>query len=113
MNEIASHQSDNHLGSPPFKILGTILKMDKRGTKQMDERRRKLMTMHKASNPQHDKYDVSRKKGGRSLKILWRNQFKDSWTTLKESKKSIIVAASNRNDNIRTNRRIAKSKKQK
>ena len=41
------------MGCPPCKILGTILKVDQRRTKKMDQRTRKLMT-HKALQSRDD-----------------------------------------------------------
>ena len=49
------------------KILGTILEVDQRRKKQMDQRRWKLMTIHKAlhSRDNVDRLYLSRKEGGR------------------------------------------------
>ena len=40
--------------SPTCKILGTILKIDKRGTQIKGQKERKLMIMYKALNPRDD-----------------------------------------------------------
>ena len=54
-----SHQINERLGYPLCKILGTI----REELKQMDQRTRKLMTMHKALHPRDDvdRLHVSRK----------------------------------------------------
>ena len=57
------------LSSPSCKLLGIILKMDKRKLKQMNQRSRKLMTMHKVFHLRDgiDMLFVSRKEGGRGV----------------------------------------------
>ena len=56
-----SHQTDEYLGCSLFKITGTILKID--------QRTRKLMTMHKILHQRDDidRFYVSRKEGGSGL----------------------------------------------
>ena len=49
---------------PLFRYLGPFLKWTREELKQMDQRTRELMTMHKALHP---KDDVDRKEGGRGL----------------------------------------------
>ena len=57
-------QRDKYLGCQPCKILGTILQV-----KQMDQRTRKLMTVHKALHPRDDvdRQYVPRREKGRGL----------------------------------------------
>ena len=55
------YQGNKYLGCPYRKIFGTI--------SEMDQRTRKLMTMHKALHPKDDvdRLYVSRKEGGGGL----------------------------------------------
>ena len=46
-----SHQRDKYLGYPNCKILGTILKIDEVRIQKMDQRTRKLKTIHQALHP--------------------------------------------------------------
>ena len=48
-----------------------------------------------------------------SLKIVWMQEYEDKRTTLKKRKEILIITASDRIENIRTNRITAKSSKQK
>ena len=54
---------------PLVRNSGPFLKWTREELKQMDQRTRKLMTMHKASHPRDDadRLHVSRKEGGRGL----------------------------------------------
>ena len=54
---------------PLVRYLGPFLKWTRDELKQMDQRTRKLMTMHKALHPRDDvdRLYVSRKEGGRGL----------------------------------------------
>ena len=54
---------------PIMKYSGPFLKWTKEELRQIDQRTRKLMTMHKALHPRddRDRLYVSRKEGGRSL----------------------------------------------
>ena len=54
---------------PLIRFLGPFLKWTRDELKQMDQRTRKLMTMHKALHPRDDvdRLYVSRKEGGRGL----------------------------------------------
>ena len=42
---------NKHLGSPPCKILGAILKMEKRGTQTNGPKYKKVDNIHKALHP--------------------------------------------------------------
>ena len=54
---------------PLIRYLGPFLKWTREELKQMDQRTRKLMTMHKALHPRDDvdRLYVSRKEGGKGL----------------------------------------------
>ena len=54
---------------PLVRYSGSFLKWTKDELKQMDQRTRKLMTMHKALDPRDDvvRLHVSTKEGGREL----------------------------------------------
>ena len=54
---------------PLVRYSGPFLKWTSDGLKQIDQRTRKLMTMHKALHPRDDvdRLYVSRKEGGRGL----------------------------------------------
>ena len=54
---------------PLVRYSGPFLKWTREELKQMDQRTRKLMTMHKALHPRDDidRLYVSRKEGGRGL----------------------------------------------
>ena len=60
-----SHQRSKHLGSFPYKILGAILKIDKKGTQTNGPEDKKFMTMHQALYQRDDinRLYVSRKEG--------------------------------------------------
>ena len=47
-------QRDKYLGSPLIRYSGPFLKWTREELKQMDQRTRKLMTMHKALHPRDD-----------------------------------------------------------
>ena len=73
--------------------LRTILKTNKEGT-QIDQRTRKFRTIHKALHPRDgiNRLYVSRKEGGRYLlKIVRKHLYEDSRTTLKRSKKDLLL----------------------
>ena len=55
------------LGCPPRKILRTILEVDEGRNQKMNQKTRKLVTIHKALHPRYDVDGlyVSRKEGGR------------------------------------------------
>ena len=59
----------NNWAVPLFRYSGPFLKWTREGLKQMDQRKRKLMTMHKALHPRDDvdRLYVSWKQGGRGL----------------------------------------------
>ena len=61
-----SFQKNKHLGSSSYKIARILLKI-KEELRHMDQRTRKLMTIHKALHPRDDIDYVSRKGGGRGL----------------------------------------------
>ena len=62
-------QRNKYLGCAPNQIFGPFLKWTRDELEQMDQRTRKLMTMHKALHPKDnvDRLYVSRKEGGRGL----------------------------------------------
>ena len=66
------YKRDKYLGCPPRKILGSILEVDKRELKQMDQRIRTLMTVHKALylTDEVDRLYAPRKEGGRRFAII-------------------------------------------
>ena len=59
----------NNWAVPLVRYLGDFIKWTREEFKQMDQRRRKLMTMHKALHPREavDRLYVSKKEGGRGL----------------------------------------------
>ena len=61
-----TNQRDKHIGSPPCKMLYTILKMEKGETKANWLKKRKLMTMHKILRTKDDI--------GRLCVKKWRNR---------------------------------------
>ena len=62
----------NTLAVPLVRYSGPFLKWTREELKQMDQRTRKLMTMHKALHPRDDvdRLYVSRKEGGRGLSSI-------------------------------------------
>ena len=114
--QMNSHQWDKHLGSTSFKILWTILKMSKRGTKTNRPEDKKLMIMHKTKHSRHDRNRlyVSRK-GGRvftSIKDCVDVSLRWFEVNIKKMKERLITATSNRTG-IRTNRTTTKTRRQK
>ena len=77
----------------PCKIPETILEM--RGT-QVDQRTRKLITIHKSLHLKDD-IDICQEKkeveDSSALKIAWMHQYEDSNTILKNRKKCVSKAA--------------------
>ena len=58
----------NTWAAPLVRYSGPFLKWTREELKQMDQRMRKLMTMHKALHPRDvDRLYISRKEGGRGL----------------------------------------------
>ena len=73
-----------------LRYSGPFLKWTRNGLKQMDQRTRKLITMHKALHPRDDvdRLYVSRKKGGRglpALKTALTHRYNDSKTIYKNT----------------------------
>ena len=100
---------------PLVRYSGPFLKWTKEELKQMDQRKRKLMTMPKALHPRDDvdRLYVSRKEGGRGLASLDSvdtsiQQFEDY---IEKHEGRLITAARNNTDNTRTNRTELTSKK--
>ena len=59
-------KTDKHLGCSPCKILGTILEVNGERTSKMDQRTRKLTSMHKTLYPRDDvDWCYVSRKGGR------------------------------------------------
>ena len=88
---------------------GPFLKWTKDELKQMDQRTRKLMTMHKALHPRDDvdRQYVSRKEGGRGLPSIENSvhasiqRLKDC---IKKQEQELIAAIRNNADNTIDNR---------
>ena len=75
----------------------------------MDQRTRKLMTIHKALHPKDniDRKYVLRKEGGRGLGRIEESidaSIQRLEDYIKKSKKRLIIATRNRTDNIKINR---------
>ena len=107
---------NKRLSNPSCKILWTILKMNKRELRQMDQRTKKLMTKHKVLYP---KGDVDRQfllgKRGRGLSSIV--NFIDASLhgledDIKKSKERLITAANNKCGNISTERKTTKTRKE-
>ena len=84
----------------------------------MDQRRRKLMTMHKALDPRDDidRLCVSRKEGGKGLSSIEDcidtpiRRFRDY---IKKNKERLITVTRNSIGNIKINRTTTSTRKQK
>ena len=94
---------------PLVTYLGPFLKWTREELKQMDQRTRKLMTMHKALHPKDDidRLYVSRKEGGRGLASIEDSvdasiQRLDNY--IKKYKGGLITATRNNTDNTIANR---------
>ena len=63
------YQRNKYLRCTPSYIFGTLFKWTRGEFKQMDQRKRKLMTMHQTLHPRDDadKLYVLRKERGRGL----------------------------------------------
>ena len=103
---------------PIIRYSGPFLKWTKEELRQIDQRTRKLMTMHKALHPRDDKdrLYVSRKEGGRGLAniedcVETTIQQLEDYT--KKSKDRLLMAANNSRCGIWTNRKTTKTRKQK
>ena len=73
------------------RYFGPFLKCTREELKQMDQRTRKLLTLHKALHPKDDvdRLYVSKKEGGRrlpALKTALTHRYNDSQTTQKSTK---------------------------
>ena len=102
---------------PLVRYLGPFLKWTRDELKQMDQRTRKLMTIHKALHPSDDvdRLYVSRKKGGRGLasiedsidtSIQWLEDY------IEKHKRGLITAIKNDTDNT-IDDRMTTTRKQK
>ena len=96
---------------------GHFLKWTKEELKQMDQRTRKLMTMHKALHPRDDvdRLYVSRKKGGRRLastKNSANTSIQQLQDYIEKHEGGLITAIRNDTDNMMENR-MTITKKQK
>ena len=103
---------------PIIRYSGPFLKWTREELRQMDQRTRKLMTMHKALHPRDDtdRLYVSRKEGGRGLVNIEdcvdaTIQALEEYT--QKSKERLITAARNSNINIWTSKNTTKTRKQK
>ena len=84
----------------------------------MDQRTRKLMTMHRASYPRDDIYRiyVSRKEGGKGLANIEDSvdaSIRGVEDYIKKSKERLMTVASKTTDHIRTNRTTTETTEQK
>ena len=88
---------------PPVRYSGHFLKWTRDELKQMDQRIRKLMTIHKAFHPRDDldRLYVPRKEGGRGLASI-EDSFDASMQRLEDIEKheqGLITAIKNDTDN--------------
>ena len=88
---------------------GLFLKWTREELKQMDQRTRKLMTMHKALHPRDDvdRLYVPRKKGGRKLASIEDSVDASIWWLedyIQKRSRRLITASRNNTDNMRINR---------
>ena len=91
---------------PLVSYSGPFLKRTRDELKQMDQRTRKLMTMHKALHPRHDvdRLYVSRKEGGRGLASI-EDSVNASIQRLEDYiERELITAIRNNTDNTINNR---------
>ena len=99
----------NSWAVPFVRYSGSFLKWTKEGLKQIEQRTRKLMTMHKALHPRDDveRLNISRKKGGRGLASIEDSvdesiqRFKDC---MEKQEGRLITAIRNDTDNTKANR---------
>ena len=94
---------------PLVRYSGPFLKWTRDELKQMDQRTRKLMTMHKALHPRDDvnRRYVSRKEGGRGLASI--EESVDAWIQrledyIQKHEGRLITATRNDTDNTMDNR---------
>ena len=96
---------------PLVRYSGPFLKWTRDELKQLDQRTRKLMTMHKALHPRDnaDRLYVSRKEGGRGLACIEDSddvsiqRLKDY---IQKHERGLITATRNENENTMNNRMI-------
>ena len=99
----------NKWAVPFVRYSGTFLKRTTDEFKQMDQRTRKLMTMHKALHPKDDvdRLYVSRKEGGRGIASI-ENSIDASIQRLEDyiekHERGLITAIRNDTDNTMDNR---------
>ena len=94
---------------PLVKYSRLFLKCSKEELQQMDQRTRKLMTMHKALHPREDvdRLHVSRKEGGRGFTSIQERvdisirQLEDN---IEKNKERLITATRNNTNNAMINR---------
>ena len=110
----------NTLVVPLVRYLGPFLKWTRKEPKQMDERTRKLMTMHKALHPRDDvdRLYVSRKEGGRGLDSIEETvdaSIQGLEDDIEKPGGRLITVSNNNTDNSRINRKaiIRKQKRKK
>ena len=106
-------QRNKYLDCSPRNIFGTILEV-----KQMAQRTRKLMTMHKALHPRDNvnRLYVPRKGGGRGLFSIWDNvdaSIQRLADNIQKRGGRLITATRHNTDNTTTNRTTINSKKKK
>ena len=103
------YQRNKYLCCPPRKIFGTFVNWTREELKQMDQKTRKLMTMHKALHLRGDvgRLYISRKEEERGLtsigdcvdvSIQWLEDY------IQMQRRKLITATRNNTDNTRTNR---------
>ena len=97
---------------PLVRYSGPFLKWTRDELRQMDQRTRKLMTMHKALHPRDDvdRLYVSRKEGGRGLASI--EDSVDASIQHEKHEGGLITATRNNTDNTIDNR-MTKTRKQK
>ena len=90
------------------RYSGTFLEWTEEKLKQMDQRTRKLMAMHKALHPRDDvdRLNISRKESGRGLASIKDSIDTSIWLEdyIQKHGERLITATRNNTDNFRTNR---------
>ena len=116
---IYNNNNNNNQGYHPHKYSGPFLKWTMEELQQMDQRTRKLMTMHKALHPGDDvdRLYVPRKEGGKGLATIedgvdvWIQRLEDY---IEKRRGRLVTATRNNTDNTRIiGTEITKKKKKK
>ena len=97
----------------PCKIIGTILKLDKRGTQKNGPKDKKIMTVHKALHSRNDT-GCKCQQGKERIRLLCEDCVCIHIRTLrlhqKEEKKKLILAVNNSIDNVNIDRKTNTTK---